>query len=61
MKYLHQQLQQFQADLSSALEDGELQAELDEMTENSYFKDMLEACQEIVYLKEVMIDFGYEL
>ncbi len=61
MKYLYQELQQFQADLSSALEDGELQAELDEMTENFYFEDILEVCQEIVDLKEVMIDFGYEL
>ena len=61
MKYLYQELQQFQADLSSALEDGELQAELDEMTENFYFEDILEVCQEIVDLKEVLIDFGYEL
>ncbi len=61
MKHLYQELQQFQADLSSALEDGELQAELDEMTENFYFEDILEVCQEIVDLKEVLIDFGYEL
>ena len=61
MKYLYQELQQFQANLSSAFEDGELQAELDEITENSYFEDILEVCQEIVDLKEVMIDFGYEL
>ena len=61
MKYLYQELQQFEADLSSALEDGELQAELDEMTENIYFEDILEVCQEIVHLKELLIDFGYEL
>jgi len=61
MKYLYQELQQFQADLSSAFEDGELQAELDEITENIYFEDILEVCQEIVYLKELLIDFGYEL
>ena len=61
MKYLYQELQQFEANLSSALEDGELQAELDEMTENFYFEDILEVCQEIVDLKEVLIDFGYEL
>ncbi len=61
MKYLYQELQQFEADLSSALDDGELQAELDEMTENMYFEDILEVCQEIVDLKQVLIDFGYEL
>ncbi len=61
MKYLYQELQQFEANLSSAFEDGEMQAELDEITENSYFEDILEVCQEIVDLKEVMIDFGYEL
>ncbi len=61
MKYLYQELQQFEADLSSAIEDGELQAELDEITENLYFEDILEACQEIVYLKEVLINLGYEL
>jgi len=61
MKYLYQELQQFQADLSSAFEDGELQAELDEITENLYFEDILEVCQEIVDLKKELIDFGYEL
>jgi hypothetical protein len=61
MKYLYQELQQFEADLSSAIEDGELQAELDEITENLYFEDILEVCQEIVYLKEVLINLGYEL
>ena len=61
MKYLYQELQQFEADLSSAFEDGELQAELDEITENLYFEDILEVCQEIVYLKEVLINLGYEL
>jgi len=61
MKYLYQELQQFEADLSSAFEDGELQAELDEITENIYFEDILEVCQEIVYLKELLIDSGYEL
>ena len=61
MKYLYQELEQFQADLSSALEDGELQEELDEMTDNFYFEDILEVCQEIVDLKKVLIDFGYEL
>jgi hypothetical protein len=60
MKYLYQELQQFEADLSSAIEDGELQAELDEITENLYFEDILEVCQEIVYLKEVLINLGYE-
>jgi hypothetical protein len=61
MKYLYQELQQFEADLSSAIEDGELQAELDEITESLYFEDILEVCQEIVYLKEVLINLGYEL
>ncbi len=61
MKYLYQELQQFEADLSSALEDGELQEELDAMTEDLYFEDILEVCQEIVYLKEVLINLGYEL
>ena len=61
MKYLYQELQQFEAELSSAIEDGELQAELDEITENLYFEDILEVCQEIVYLKEVLINLGYEL
>ncbi len=61
MKHLYQELQQFEADLSSAIEDGELQAELDEITENLYFEDILEVCQEIVYLKEVLINLGYEL
>ena len=61
MKYLYQELQQFQADLSSAFEDEELQVELDEITENPYFEDILEVCQGIVDLKEVLIDFGYEL
>ena len=61
MKYLYQELQQFQANLSSAFEDEELQAELDEITENTYFEDILEVCQEIVDLKKVLIDFGYEL
>ena len=61
MKYLYQELQQFEADLSSAFEDEELKEELDEMTENIYFEDILEVCQEIVHLKELLIDFGYEL
>jgi len=61
MKHLYQELQQFEADLSSAIEDGELQAELDEITENLYFEDILEVCQEIVYLKEELINLGYEL
>ena len=61
MKYLYQELQQFQADLSSAFEDDELQEELNEMTENMYFENILEVCQEIVDLKEILIDFGYEL
>ena len=61
MKYLYQELQQFEADLSSAFEDGELQEELDAMTNNMYFENILEVCQEIVYLKEVLINLGYEL
>jgi len=61
MKYLYEELQQFQTNLSSAFEDEELQAELDEITENAYFEDILEVCQEIVDLKKVLIDFGYEL
>ncbi len=61
MKYLYQELQQFEADLSSAFEDGELQEELDAMTDNMYFEDILEVCQEIVYLKEELIKLGYEL
>jgi len=61
MKYLYEKLQQFEADLSSAFEDEELKAELDEITENPYFEDILEVCQEIVDLKKVLIDFGYEL
>ena len=61
MKYLYQELQQFEANLSSTFEDEELKEELDEITENFYFEDILEVCQEIVDLKEVLIDFGYEL
>jgi len=61
MKYLYEKLQQFEAELSYAFEDEELKAELDEITENPYFEDILEVCQEIVDLKKVLIDFGYEL
>jgi len=61
MKYLYQELQQFQADLSSAFEDEELQAELDEMTDNLYFEDVLNVCEAIAEYKQVLIDFGYEL
>ena len=61
MKYLYQELQQFETNLSYAFEDEERQAELDEITENDYFEDILEVCQEIVDLKELLIDFGYEL
>jgi len=61
MKYLYQELQQFETNLSSAFEDKEKQAELDEITENDYFEDILEVCQEIAFLKELLIDFGYEL
>jgi len=61
MKYLYQELQQFETNLSSAFEDEEKQAELDEITENDYFEDILEVCQEIAFLKELLIDFGYEL
>ena len=61
MKYLYQELQQFEADLSSAIENGELQADFHFTPENLYFEDILEVCQEIVYLKEVLINLGYEL
>lgn len=61
MKYLYQQLEQFQADLGSALEDGELQEELDAITDNLYFKDVLNVCEAIATYKQVLIDFGYEL
>jgi len=61
MKYLYQELKQLEADLSSAFEDGELQAELDKITENIYFVDIIKVCQEIVYLKEELINLGYEL
>ena len=61
MKYLYQQLEQFQADLGSALEDGELQEELDAITDNLYFKDVLNVCEAIAEYKQVLIDFGYEL
>ena len=39
MKYLYQELQQFETNLSYAFEDEERRAELDEMTENIYFED----------------------
>ena len=61
MKYLYQELQQFQADLSSAFEDGELQEELDAMTDNIYFEDVLNVCEAFAEYKQVLIDFGYEL
>ena len=61
MKYLYQELQQFQANLSSALDDGELQKELDAMTDNIYFEDVLNVCEGIAEYKQVLIDFGYEL
>ena len=61
MKHLYQELQQFQADLSSALEDGELQEELDAITDNMYFEDVLNVCEAIAEYKQVLIDFGYEL
>ena len=61
MKYLYQELEQFQADLHHALEDGELQKELDEMTDNLYFEDVLNVCESIAEYKQVLIDFGYEL
>jgi hypothetical protein len=61
MKHLYQELQQFEADLTSAIEDGELQEELDEMTDNFYFEDVLNVCEAIAECKQVLIDFGYEL
>ncbi len=61
MKYLYQELQQFEADLISAIEDGELQEELDEITDNLYFEEVLNVCEAIAECKQVLIDFGYEL
>jgi len=61
MKYLYEELEQFKTNLSRNFEDDELQEELNEMTENMYFENILEVCQEIVNLKEILIDFGYEL
>ena len=61
MKYLYQELKQLEADLSSAFEDGELQEELDAITDNLYFEDVLNVCEAIAEYKQVLIDFGYEL
>ena len=61
MKYLYEELERFKTNLSRNFEDDELQEELNEMTENMYFENILEVCQEIVNLKEILIDFGYEL
>ena len=61
MKNLYQELEQFEAELSSALEDGEPQYELNAITDNMYFKDVLDVCEAIATYKQVLIDFGYEL
>jgi hypothetical protein len=60
MKYLYQQLREFEADLSRSFEDDDLKEQLDEITENDYFEEILELCEEIVHIKKVMIDFGYD-
>jgi hypothetical protein len=60
MKYLYEELQEFEANLSRSFEDDELKEQLDEITENYYFEEILELCEEIVQMKKVMIDFGYE-
>ena len=60
MKYLYQELQEFEADLSRSFEDEDLKEQLDKITENDYFEEILELCEEIVYTKKVMIEFGYD-
>jgi|14BtaG_2_1085337.scaffolds.fasta_scaffold43467_3 DNA replication initiation complex subunit (GINS family) len=61
MKHLYQELNDFKIDLDYAFENEEFKQELDEITENDYFEEILEVCEEIVQLKKIMIDFGYEL
>ena len=60
MKYLYEELQEFEANLSRSFEDDDLKEQLDEITENYYFEEILELCEEIVQMKKVMIDFGYD-
>ena len=60
MKYLYEELQEFEADLSRSFEDEDLKEQLDKITENDYFEEILELCEEIVYTKKVMIEFGYD-
>jgi hypothetical protein len=60
MKYLYQELQEFEADLSRSFEDEDLKEQLDKITENDYFEEILELCEEIVHTKKVMIEFGYD-
>jgi hypothetical protein len=60
MKYLYEELQEFEADLSRSFEDEDLKEQLDKITENDYFEEILELCEEIVHTKKVMIEFGYD-
>lgn len=60
MKHLYQELNDFKIDLDYAFENEEFKQELDEITENYYFEEIIEACEEIVKLKKMIIDSGYE-
>lgn len=60
MKYLYRELQEFESNLSKSFEDDDLKEQLDEITEDYYFEGILELCEEIVQMKKVMIDFGYD-
>jgi hypothetical protein len=60
MKYLYQELQEFEANLSRSFEDDNLKEQLDEITESDYFEEILELCEDIIHTKKVMIDFGYD-
>ena len=60
MKYLYQELQGFEANLSRSFEDDDLKEQLDEITNNDYFEEILELCEDIIHIKRVMKDFGYD-
>ena len=61
MKNLYEELNDFKIDLDYAFENEEFKQELEKIIENDYFEDILEVCEEVVQLKKIMIDFGYEL
>jgi hypothetical protein len=60
MKYLYQELQAFKTELSSTFENEHLK-ELENMTDNFYFEEVLGVCEEIAQLKTYLKNLGHKI